>query len=129
MKYVKYTFAIMMVTALFALFKVDAIGIGYLDVDPLGLAYTSEHQKLTSNPQYAKMTSCYGVLTGVDFAVDGRGIKTSDNGGVGDWIELYGYDRELTGSRMRTVNAKYKLNLKAKTLIENCRFVGEWKFN
>lgn len=126
MKYVKYTFLIMMTASLFALFKVDAIGIGYVDADPLGLSYTSEHEKKTTNPQYASMRSCYGVLTGVDFGVKARGIKISDNSGIGDWVELVSTNKELTGSRMRIANAKYKLNLKADTLVETCRFVGEW---
>ena len=129
MKYIKHTFMFMILTVTLSMLNIDAIGIGAVTVDNLGLYYTSGHQKSTSSLQYASKNSCYGVVSGTNLSVQGRGIKVSDNSGRGNWVNLSSSARELTGERMKTANAQYKLNLKVSNSVESCRFVGNWQIN
>ncbi len=129
MKYIKHTFMLMILTVTLSMLNIDAIGIGAVTVDNLGLYYTSGHQKSTSSLQYASKNSCYGVVSGTNLSVQGRGIKVSDNSGRGNWVNLSSSARELTGERMKTANAQYKLNLKVSNSVESCRFVGNWQIN
>ncbi len=129
MKYIKYTFMLMILTVTLSMLNIDAIGIGAETIDYLGLYYTGSHQKKTSSPQYASKTSCYGVASGTNLSVQGRSIKVSDNSGKGDWVNLSSSARELTGERMKTADAQYKLNLKVSNSVEVCRFVGNWQIN
>lgn len=120
---------LMILTVTLSMLNIDAIGIGAVTVDNLGLYYTSGHQKSTSSPQYASKNSCYGVVSGTNLSVQGRGIKVSDNSGKGNWVNLSSSARELTGERMKTANAQYKLNLRVSNSLESCRFVGNWQIN
>ena len=129
MKYIKYTFMLMILTVTLSMLNIDTIEIGTVTVDNLGLYYTSGHQKSTSSPQYASKTSCYGVVSGTNLSVQGRGIKVSDNSGRGNWVNLSSSARELTGERMKTANSQYKLNLRVSNSLESCRFVGNWQIN
>lgn len=129
MKYIKHTFMLMILTVTLSMLNIDAIGIGAVTVDNLGLYYTSGHQKSTSSLQYASKNSCYGVVSGTNLSVQGRGIKVSDNSGRGNWVNLSSSARELTGERMKTANAQYKLNLRVSNSLESCRFVGNWQIN
>lgn len=129
MKYIKYTFMLMILTVTLSMLNIDVIGIGAETIDYLGLYYTSGHQKKTSSPQYASKTSCYGVASGTNLSVQGRSIKVSDNSGTGNWVNLSSSARELTGERMKIADAQYKLNLRVSNSVEVCRFVGNWQIN
>lgn len=129
MKYIKYTFIIMMMAAILSFSKIDALGIGQITIDVLGTKETTAHQKKSSSPQYARKTSCHGTLTGSDLSTAARTHLDSAPYKYGDWIALTTSDRELTGDYSYIDSAYYKLNFKVTNSVENCYFVGSWTIN
>lgn len=129
MKYLKYTFLIMLLTSVLSIANIDALGIGSLTINFLGNVETTAHQKTSNLPQYARKTSCHGVLTGSDLGVSARTKLDSTPSQYGDYISLASYDKELTGGYSYIDSAYYKLNLKVNNSVESCYFVGNWTIN
>lgn len=129
MKYIKYTMFIILVVSVLSFCKTSAIGIGQLTINFVGNVETGEQPKKTTNPQYARKTSCYGTLTGSDLETAARANLATSPSTYGDWIGLSSTDRELTGEKTKIDNRYYTLGLKVTNSIESCYFVGNWTIN
>lgn len=103
------------------------VHFGMVVIDFWGSYKTALYRKQTNSPQYARVSSCKGVTSGLNIGSQARTDRYEVK--EGDWTDLTDSNTQLLGKETKVVDALYELNLKDNNILERCNFVGSWTYN